>query len=55
MSNGGDGVGAKALAYEVGNGRHLLARDVELLNDLVNAQVLEVLETTPRNRLLALN
>ncbi len=38
-----DGVSAEALGYEVLNGRHLLARDVELLDDLVNAQIVEVL------------
>ena len=37
MSTGGDGVSAEALGYEVENGRHLLSRDVELLDDLVNA------------------
>ena len=44
MSTGGDGVGAEAQGYEVENGRHLLSRDVELLDDLVNAQILEVLD-----------
>src|SRR5688500_16493698 len=44
MSTGGHGVGAEALGYEVENGRYLLACDVELLDDLVDAQVLEVLD-----------
>jgi hypothetical protein len=44
MSTGGDEVSAEALGYEVENGRHLLARDVELLDDLLNAQILEVLD-----------
>ena len=43
MSTGGHGVGTEALGYEVENGRYLLACDVELLDDLVDAQVLEVL------------
>ena len=38
------GVGAEVLSDEVENGRHLLARDVELLDDLVDAEVLEVLD-----------
>jgi hypothetical protein len=36
-------VGAEALGDEVENSRHLLACDVELLDDLVDAQVLAVL------------
>lgn len=44
MSTGGEGVGAKALGYEVENGRHLLARDVELLDHLVHAEILKVLD-----------
>src|SRR5688572_11872563 len=43
MSTGWHGVGAEALGNEVENGRDLLARDVELLDDLADAQVLEVL------------
>src|SRR6188768_2739594 len=43
MSTGWHGVGAEALSNEVENSRHLLACDVELLDDLVDAQVLEVL------------
>src|SRR6266849_6426435 len=42
-STGGDWVGAQALSHELENGRHLLARHVELLNDLVDAEILEIL------------
>ena len=37
MRTGGNGVGAEALCDEVENGCHLLACDVELLDNLVNA------------------
>lgn len=43
MSTGGHGVGAEALGNEGENGRHLLACDVELLDDLVDAEILEIL------------
>ena len=46
MSTGGDGVAAETLGYEGENRRHLLARDIELPDDLVNAQILEVLSMT---------
>ena len=44
MSTGGNGVGAQALSHELEHGRHLLARHVELLDDLVDAEILEVLD-----------
>ena len=44
MSTGRDGVRAKTLSHELEHGHHLLARHVELLDDLVDAEILEVLE-----------
>jgi hypothetical protein len=44
MSAGRDGVRAKTLSHELEHGHHLLARHVELLDDLVDAEILEVLD-----------
>jgi len=43
MSTGRDGVCAKAFSHKLEHGHHLLARYVELLDDLVDAEILEVL------------
>jgi hypothetical protein len=40
----GDGIRSKALSHELEHGRHLLARYVELLDDLIDAEILEVLD-----------
>ncbi len=44
MSTGGEGVRAKALSHNLEHRHHMLARYVELLDNLVNAQILEVLD-----------
>jgi hypothetical protein len=44
MSTGRNGVRAKALSHEIQYGQHLLPRHVELLDDLVDAEILEVLD-----------
>src|SRR5437867_4625053 len=44
MSTGRDGVRAKALSHEIQYGHHLLARHVELLDDLVHAEILKVFD-----------
>jgi hypothetical protein len=44
ISTGSDGVRAKALSYELKDVHHPLARHVELLDDLVDAEILEVLD-----------
>src|SRR5262245_20831105 len=43
-STGRDVGTAQALSYELEDGRHLLARHVVLLDDFVDAQILEVLD-----------
>src|SRR5918993_3330859 len=43
-STGRNGFGAQALSYEFEHGGDLLARHVELLHDLLDAEVLEVLD-----------
>jgi hypothetical protein len=43
-STGGDVGSAQALRDELEDGRHLLARHVVLLDDLVKTEILEVLE-----------
>src|SRR5438045_4168987 len=43
-STGVDSSSAQALSHELKDSRHLLTRHVELLDDLVDAEVLEVLD-----------
>ncbi len=40
-STGRDRVGAQGLSHELEHGGHLLARDVELLDDVVDAEILD--------------
>jgi len=44
MSTGGDVGSAQALSHELEDSGYLFARHVELLDDLVNAEILEVLD-----------
>src|SRR5262249_45496482 len=44
MSTGGDVGRAQALSHELEDSSYLFARHIELLDDLVDAQILEVLD-----------
>lgn len=44
MRTGRDGLGSEALRDELEHGRDLLARHLELLHDLINAEVLEAFD-----------
>ena len=48
MSTGGDVGSAQALSHELKDSGYLFARHVELLDDLVDAEILEVLDDRPQ-------
>jgi hypothetical protein len=55
MSTGGDVGSAQALSDEVEDSGYLFARHVELLDDLVDAEILEVLDDVATGRRVPLN
>ena len=54
MSTGRDGLGPQALSHEFKHGRDLLARNVKLLHDLLDAEILEVLDNRGHGQTSAL-